>query len=110
MSKKKQVTVFVAGDINSAKTTVIAIIEKALKEAGIDAKLLSHAAADAEYFVGEKLTPEHVSAINEKVEVSIEELTYPAPLKEDGSQPTGYAAIRHSAGIKIIPRGVSPAE
>ncbi|ANH51513.1 hypothetical protein SIMMY50_51 [Erwinia phage vB_EamM_Simmy50] len=104
MNKKKQVTILVAGDTNSAKTTVIAIIEKALKEAGLDAKLLAHAAADAEYFVGEKLTPEHISAINEKVEISIEELTRPAPTNDDGSQPESYVAITHSAGIKILPR------
>jgi hypothetical protein len=110
MSDKKQVTVFVAGDTNSAKTTVIAIIQRALKEAGLDNTLLSHAASDAEYFVGEKVAREHISMINEKVEISIEELSRPAPLKADGSKPTGYAAIPHSAGIKIIPRGVSPAE
>lgn len=110
MSKKKQVTIFVAGDINSAKTTVVAIIEKALKEAGLNSTLLSHATSDAEYFVGGRLTPEHIASINDKVEISIEELVCPAPLKEDGSKPKGYAAYKHSAGIKIIPRGVSVAE
>lgn len=109
MDKKKQVTIFVAGDINSAKTTVIAIIEKALKEAGLSPKLLSHATSDAEYFVGD-ITPEHISAISDKVEISIEELSRAAPLKADGSQPTGYTSFPHSAGIKIMPRGESPAE
>ncbi|ANH52150.1 hypothetical protein FDJ23_gp049 [Erwinia phage vB_EamM_Desertfox] len=104
MNKKKQVTIFVAGDVNSAKTTVIAIIEKALKEAGLDAKLLAHAAADAEYFVGVKSALEYIPEISDKVEVSIEELTRPAPTNDDGSRPESYVAITHSAGIKILPR------
>jgi len=106
MSNKKQVTIFVAGEHNSAKTAVIAVIEKALKEAGIEPKLLSNAASEAENFVGIDILPE----IADKVEISIEELTMPAPVLEGGAAPKGYVAIRHAGGMKVIPRGTSPAE
>jgi len=106
MSDKKQVTIFVAGEHNSAKTTVIAVIEKALKEAGIEPKLLSNAAYEAENFVGVDI----VSQIADKVEISIEELTMPAPVLDNGTAPKGYVAIRHAGGMKVIPRGNSLAE
>lgn len=110
MSDKKQVTIFVAGEHNSAKTSVIAIINQALKEAGFDAKLLSHAAADADCFAGIDMVLDQAEYISERVDISIEEITMPAPLLEDGGAPKGYVAYRHSGGMKIIPRGTSPAE
>lgn len=110
MSDKKQVTIFVAGEHNSAKTSVIAIINQALKEAGFDTKLLSHAAADADCFAGIDMVLDQAEYISERVNISIEELAMPAPCLEGNVAPKGYVAIRHAGGMKIIPRGTSPAE
>lgn len=107
---KKQITILVAGDHNSAKTTTIAVIEKALRDAGLSPKLLSVAASEAKDFVGEKHLAWLAEEIKDKVEISIEELTMPAPLLEGNVVPKGYMAIRHAGGMKIIPRGISPAE